>query len=218
MLPRLVWRMLDTNWRLPFSSRQISHANHPSHTPHHAPRTTHHAPRTTHPTRHTPHICFCFCLFCSLHELFSRHPLLKEEGIRFVELVTKLMERLLDYRTVISVDDNIDNRMSCTVNVLVSASPPNSPPSPPPLFLPSPPPPPFPFPRLPFSSSSFSFPFSWSSSSSLYLPSFFPSCPFFPFSSFHSFFTPLRLLPFNILFLFCQNFYREIGREEMYGR
>lgn len=35
-------------------------------------------------------------------------------------MVTKLLERLLDYRTVVQGDDNIDNRMSCTVNVLVS--------------------------------------------------------------------------------------------------
>ena len=58
----------------------------------------------------------------SLYERFSNHSVLREEGIRFVELVTKLMERLLDYRSVISADDNIDNRMSCTVNVLVRAA------------------------------------------------------------------------------------------------
>ena len=60
-------------------------------------------------------------LFSSLSELFDPlPPQQKEDGIRFVGLVTKLMERLLDYRTVILGDDNIDNRMSCTVNVLVS--------------------------------------------------------------------------------------------------
>lgn len=47
-------------------------------------------------------------------------PQFKEDGVRFVGLITKLMERLLDYRTVVLGDDNIDNRMSCTVNVLVS--------------------------------------------------------------------------------------------------
>lgn len=57
----------------------------------------------------------------SLSNLFEPlSPEQKEDGIRFVGLVTKLMERLLDYRTVIVGDDNIDNRMSCTVNVLVS--------------------------------------------------------------------------------------------------
>ena len=49
-------------------------------------------------------------------------PQFKEDGVRFVGLITKLMERLLDYRTVVLGDDNIDNRMSCTVNVLVSNS------------------------------------------------------------------------------------------------
>lgn len=49
-------------------------------------------------------------------------PQFKEDGVRFVGLITKLMERLLDYRTVVLGDDNIDNRMSCTVNVLVSKS------------------------------------------------------------------------------------------------
>nr|XP_058959333.1 dedicator of cytokinesis protein 1-like [Pocillopora verrucosa] len=54
-----------------------------------------------------------------LSNLFSElPPQRKEDGIRFVGLVTKLMERLLDYRTVVLGDDNIDNRMSCTVNVL----------------------------------------------------------------------------------------------------
>uniref|UniRef100_A0A9J7XTC1 Dedicator of cytokinesis 2 n=1 Tax=Cyprinus carpio carpio TaxID=630221 RepID=A0A9J7XTC1_CYPCA len=37
----------------------------------------------------------------------------------FVTLVTGLLERLLDYRTVMS-DDSRNNRMSCTVNLLVS--------------------------------------------------------------------------------------------------
>ncbi|XP_048584524.1 dedicator of cytokinesis protein 1 isoform X2 [Nematostella vectensis] len=53
-----------------------------------------------------------------LFELFNRHPQLKEEGLRFVQLLTQLMERLLDYRTVVQGDENIDNRMSCIVNVL----------------------------------------------------------------------------------------------------
>ena len=56
-----------------------------------------------------------------LNDLFKKHPTLSEIGTNFVSLVTKLMERLLDYRTVIQGDESIDNRMSCTVNVLVSA-------------------------------------------------------------------------------------------------
>ena len=37
-----------------------------------------------------------------------------------MKLVVRLMERLLDYRTIMH-DENKENRMSCTVNVLVSA-------------------------------------------------------------------------------------------------
>lgn len=47
-----------------------------------------------------------------------------------MRLVVRLMERLLDYRTIMH-DENKDNRMSCTVNVLVSGRsglPPASPP------------------------------------------------------------------------------------------
>lgn len=36
-----------------------------------------------------------------------------------MKLVVRLMERLLDYRTIMH-DENKENRMSCTVNVLVS--------------------------------------------------------------------------------------------------
>lgn len=36
-----------------------------------------------------------------------------------MRLVVRLMERLLDYRTIMH-DENKENRMSCTVNVLVS--------------------------------------------------------------------------------------------------
>uniref|UniRef100_A0A8C2EVN3 Dedicator of cytokinesis 2 n=1 Tax=Cyprinus carpio TaxID=7962 RepID=A0A8C2EVN3_CYPCA len=46
----------------------------------------------------------------------GRPPLLTEVQ-HFVTLVTGLLERLLDYRTVMS-DDSRNNRMSCTVNLL----------------------------------------------------------------------------------------------------
>ncbi|KAI2657155.1 Dedicator of cytokinesis protein 2 [Labeo rohita] len=46
----------------------------------------------------------------------GRPPLLTEVE-HFVALVTGLLERLLDYRTVMS-DDSRNNRMSCTVNLL----------------------------------------------------------------------------------------------------
>jgi len=41
-----------------------------------------------------------------------------EVGLIFVETITKLLSRLLDYRSVIQSEDNINNRMSCTVNIL----------------------------------------------------------------------------------------------------
>ncbi|XP_045475282.1 dedicator of cytokinesis protein 1 isoform X5 [Harmonia axyridis] len=52
-----------------------------------------------------------------LRDLCSQHTTMKEEGIKFVETVTKLMERLLEYRCII-IGDNKENKMSCTVNLL----------------------------------------------------------------------------------------------------
>lgn len=52
-------------------------------------------------------------------ELCSQHTTMKEEGIKFVKIVTRLMERLLEYRCIIN-DENKENRMSCTVSLLVS--------------------------------------------------------------------------------------------------
>lgn len=57
--------------------------------------------------------------YCIMTDLCSQHSNLKEEGVKFVEIVTKLMERLLEYRCIIT-DENKENRMSCTVNLLVS--------------------------------------------------------------------------------------------------
>lgn len=53
-----------------------------------------------------------------LSRLFSVNPKLRLDGSRFVETITTLLEKLLDYRTVITNDDSIDNRMSCIVNLL----------------------------------------------------------------------------------------------------
>lgn len=39
----------------------------------------------------------------------------------FALLVSCLLENLLDYRTIIMHDESKENRMSCTVNVLVGA-------------------------------------------------------------------------------------------------
>lgn len=51
--------------------------------------------------------------------LCSLHTSLNAQGVQFVKMVTKLMERLLEYRNIIH-DENKENRMSCTVNLLVS--------------------------------------------------------------------------------------------------
>ena len=47
------------------------------------------------------------------------NPRLYDVGLIFVETISKLLSRLLDYRSVILSEDNINNRMSCTVNILV---------------------------------------------------------------------------------------------------
>ncbi|XP_032080848.1 dedicator of cytokinesis protein 1 isoform X3 [Thamnophis elegans] len=52
-----------------------------------------------------------------LLEHCRKHKYLAKNGETFVKLVVRLMERLLDYRTIMH-DENKENRMSCTVNVL----------------------------------------------------------------------------------------------------
>ncbi|XP_056384853.1 dedicator of cytokinesis protein 1 [Hyla sarda] len=52
-----------------------------------------------------------------LLEHCRKHKYLAKTGETFVTLVVRLMERLLDYRTIMH-DENKENRMSCTVNVL----------------------------------------------------------------------------------------------------
>lgn len=54
-----------------------------------------------------------------LLEHCRKHMYLARTGENFVTLVVRLLERLLDYRTIMH-DENKENRMSCTVNVLVS--------------------------------------------------------------------------------------------------
>lgn len=51
-------------------------------------------------------------------DLCENHTSMKESGLKFVNIITRLMERLLEYRCIIN-DDNNGNRMSCTVNLLV---------------------------------------------------------------------------------------------------
>lgn len=51
--------------------------------------------------------------------LCEQHSSFKTQGVKFVKTVSRLMERLLEYRSIIT-DENKENRMSCTVNLLVS--------------------------------------------------------------------------------------------------
>uniref|UniRef100_A0A673MFN1 Dedicator of cytokinesis protein 1-like n=1 Tax=Sinocyclocheilus rhinocerous TaxID=307959 RepID=A0A673MFN1_9TELE len=52
-----------------------------------------------------------------LLEHCRKHKYLAKSGETFVTLVVRLLERLLDYRTIMH-DESKENRMSCTVNVL----------------------------------------------------------------------------------------------------
>uniref|UniRef100_A0A1B6BYQ6 Dedicator of cytokinesis protein 3 n=1 Tax=Clastoptera arizonana TaxID=38151 RepID=A0A1B6BYQ6_9HEMI len=53
-----------------------------------------------------------------LERVQSEDPAWKENGSAFITSVTRLLERLLDYRSVIQGDENRDKRMSCTFNLL----------------------------------------------------------------------------------------------------
>ncbi|CAH1397385.1 unnamed protein product [Nezara viridula] len=55
--------------------------------------------------------------FTIVSSLCENHAVLKDQGLKFVKTVTRLMERLLEYRCIIN-DENKENRMSCTVNLL----------------------------------------------------------------------------------------------------
>ncbi|CAG9857501.1 unnamed protein product [Phyllotreta striolata] len=50
-------------------------------------------------------------------DLCSKHTTMNEEGVKFVKIVSRLMESLLEYRSIIT-DENKENTMSCTVNLL----------------------------------------------------------------------------------------------------
>ncbi|XP_004537877.1 dedicator of cytokinesis protein 1 isoform X3 [Ceratitis capitata] len=52
-----------------------------------------------------------------LLEKCQAHNILKTEGTEFVKMVTKLMERLLEYRCIIQ-DESKENRMACTFSLL----------------------------------------------------------------------------------------------------
>ena len=49
--------------------------------------------------------------------LCENHSTMREQGLRFVDIVAKLMERLLQYRDIIHAESQ-EHRMLCTVNLL----------------------------------------------------------------------------------------------------
>ncbi|XP_076362645.1 dedicator of cytokinesis protein 3-like isoform X4 [Tachypleus tridentatus] len=53
-----------------------------------------------------------------LEKVRSNDPVWRKNGIAFINSITRLLERLLDYRNVMEGEENRDKRMSCTVNLL----------------------------------------------------------------------------------------------------
>ncbi|XP_021713361.1 dedicator of cytokinesis protein 3 isoform X2 [Aedes aegypti] len=53
-----------------------------------------------------------------LERVQAENPSWRESGTAFISSVTRLLERLLDYRSVMQGDENRDKRMTCTVNLL----------------------------------------------------------------------------------------------------
>ena len=54
-------------------------------------------------------------------QLCEKHTTICKPGLKLVKTVKQLMERLLQYRTIMNSHDySLDTRMSCTVNLLVS--------------------------------------------------------------------------------------------------
>ena len=56
--------------------------------------------------------------FRLLERVEAENPAWRDSGITFINSVTQLLERLLDYRSVKEGDENRDKRMACTVNLL----------------------------------------------------------------------------------------------------
>ena len=63
--------------------------------------------------------CNSFLIISSLSQACSGMEQMRESGLLFVETVTKMLQRLLEYRHII-LDEIKDHRMSCIVNLLVS--------------------------------------------------------------------------------------------------
>ena len=58
-------------------------------------------------------------IFDSLSQLCRGHNAIMETGVRFVNVIKELLQRLLEYRKIIQ-NEIKEHRMSCIVNLLVS--------------------------------------------------------------------------------------------------
>ena len=58
-------------------------------------------------------------IFDSLSQLCRGHNAIMETGLRFVNVIKELLQRLLEYRKIIQ-NEIKEHRMSCIVNLLVS--------------------------------------------------------------------------------------------------
>lgn len=63
---------------------------------------------------------FVFFSCSLLDRVQCEDPAWKDSGSAFISSITRLLERLLDYRSVIQGDENREKRMSCTFNLLVN--------------------------------------------------------------------------------------------------
>lgn len=59
-----------------------------------------------------------FCCCSLLERIQLEDPVWRDLGTIFIKSVARLLERLLDYRSVMQGEENRDKRMSCTVNLL----------------------------------------------------------------------------------------------------
>lgn len=58
------------------------------------------------------------CLDFRLYQRCNSAEKMRKAGLEFVDMITKLLQRLLEYRHIIQ-DEIKDHRMSCIVNLLV---------------------------------------------------------------------------------------------------
>lgn len=53
-----------------------------------------------------------------MYDLCDQHSVMRDQGLRFVRLITRLLQRLLEYRCMIN-DERKENKMNCTDQLLV---------------------------------------------------------------------------------------------------